>query len=130
VDIRTGERVWTIDVGGTQRPWVAGDYLYVITDDAQLLCVRRADGRIRWIQQLAAYENQEARKGAIAWSGPVLVSDRLLILSSEGYALSVSPYTGEVLGQVDIPDKAFIAPVVADNTVYILTDDGTLTALK
>jgi outer membrane protein assembly factor BamB len=122
--------VWTIDVGGTQRPWVAGDYLYVITDDAQLLCVRRADGRIRWIQQLAAYENQEARKGAIAWSGPVLVSDRLLILSSEGYALSVSPYTGEVLGQVDIPDKAFIAPVVADNTVYILTDDGTLTALK
>ena len=130
VDIRTGERVWTIDVGGTQRPWVAGDYVYVITDGAQLLCVRRADGRIRWIQQLAAYENQEARKGAIAWSGPVLVSDRLLILSSEGYALSVSPYTGEVLGQVDIPDKAFIAPVVADNTVYILTDDGTLTALK
>lgn len=130
VDIRTGERVWTIDVGGTQRPWVAGDYLYVITDDAQVLCVRRADGRIRWIHQLDAYRNVEARKGAVSWSGPVLVSDRLLILSSEGYAISMSPYTGEVLGQVDIPDKAFIAPVVADNWVYILTDDGTLTALK
>jgi outer membrane protein assembly factor BamB len=130
VDIRTGERVWTIDVGGTQRPWVAGDYLYVITDNAQLLCVRRADGRVRWIKQLDAYRNVEARKGTIAWSGPVLVSDRLLILSSEGYALSVSPYTGEIMGQVDIPDRAFIAPVVADNVVYILTDDGTLTALK
>lgn len=130
VDVRTGERAWTIDVGGTQRPWVAGDYLYVITDDAQVLCVRRADGRIRWIHQLDAYRNTEARKGAIAWSGPVLVSDRLLILSSEGFAVSMSPYTGEVLGQVDIPDKSFIAPVVADNLVYILTDDGTLTALK
>ncbi|MEQ1755115.1 MAG: PQQ-binding-like beta-propeller repeat protein [Micropepsaceae bacterium] len=130
VDIRTGERVWTIDVGGTQRPWVAGDYLYVITDDAQVLCVRRADGRIRWIHQLDAYRNVEARKGAVAWSGPVLVSDRLLILSSEGYAISMSPYTGDILGQVDVPDKAFIAPVVADNWVYILTDDGTLTALK
>ena len=43
---------------------------------------------------------------------------------------SRNPATGEVLGQVDIPDKAFIAPVVADNMVYILTDDGTLTALK
>lgn len=130
IDIRTGERAWTIDVGGTQRPWVAGDYLYVITDDAQVLCVRRADGRIRWIHQLDAYHNVKARKGAVSWSGPVLVSDRLLILSSEGYAVSMSPYTGEVLGQVDIPDKAFIAPVVADNWVYILTDDGTLTALK
>jgi len=92
--------------------------------------VRRADGRVRWIHQLDAYRNVSARKGAIAWSVPVLVSDRLLILSSEGFALSMSPYTGEVLGQVDIPDKAFIAPVVADNKVYILTDDGTLTALK
>ena len=114
----------------SQRPWVAGDYLYVITDGAQVMCVRRADGRIRWIHQLDAYRNVEARRGAVAWSGPVLVSDRLLILSSEGYAVSMSPYTGEVLGQVDIPDKAFIAPVVADGIVYLLTDDGTLTALK
>ncbi len=130
IDIRTGERAWTIDVGGTQRPWVAGDYLYVITDDAQVLCVRRADGRVRWIKQLDAYRDVKARRGAVSWSGPVLVSDRLLIVSSEGYAVSMSPYTGELLGQVDIPDKAFIAPVVADNLVYILTDDGTLTALK
>jgi outer membrane protein assembly factor BamB len=130
IDIRTGERAWTIDVGGTQRPWVVGDYVYVITDDAKVLCIRRADGRVRWVTQLDAYRNSETRSGAISWSGPVLVSDRLIALSSEGYALSISPYTGEVLGQVDIPDKAFIAPVVADNVVYILTDDGRLTALK
>lgn len=130
IDIRTGERIWTIDVGGTQRPWVVGDYLYVITDDAQVLCVRRADGRIRWIRQLDAFRNAEARRGAIAWSGPVLVSDRLIALSSEGYAVSISPYTGEILGQIDIPDKAFIAPIVANNTVYILTDDARLTALR
>lgn len=130
IDIRTGERAWTIDVGGTQRPWVAGDYVYVITDEAKVLCIRRADGRVRWITQLDAYRNVESRKGAIAWSGPVLVSDRLIALSSEGYAISISPYTGEVLGQVDIPDKAFIAPVVANNVVYLLTDDGRLTALQ
>jgi outer membrane protein assembly factor BamB len=130
IDIRTGERAWTIDVGGTQRPWVAGDYVYVITDDAKVLCIRRADGRVRWITQLDAYRNAETRQGTISWSGPVLVSDRLIALSSEGYAISISPYTGELLGRVDIPDKAFIAPVVADGIVYVLTDDGRLTALK
>ncbi len=130
IDIRTGERVWTIDVGGTQRPWVVGDYVYVITDDAKVMCVRRADGRVRWIHQLDAFRNPDARTGPISWSGPVLVSDRLVAVSSEGYAVSISPYTGEVLGQIDIPDKAFIAPIVADNTVYILTDDARLTALR
>lgn len=130
IDMRTGERAWTIDVGGTQRPWVVGDYVYVITDNAQVLCVRRTDGRVRWIHQLAAYRDPEGRRGAIAWSGPVLVSDRLVAVSSEGYAVSISPYTGEVLGQIDIPDKAFIAPVVANNTVYVLTDDARLTALR
>ncbi|MEQ1865850.1 MAG: PQQ-binding-like beta-propeller repeat protein [Micropepsaceae bacterium] len=130
IDIRTGERVWTIDVGGTQRPWVVGDYVYVITDDAKVMCVRRADGRVRWIHQLDAFRNPDAHTGPISWSGPVLVSDRLVAVSSEGYAVSISPYTGEVLGQIDIPDKAFIAPVVADNTVYILTDDARLTALR
>ena len=58
------------------------------------------------------------------------MSDRLVAVSSEGYAVSISPYTGEVLGQIDIPDKAFIAPIVADNMVYILTDDARLTALR
>jgi outer membrane protein assembly factor BamB len=130
IDIRTGERAWTIDVGGTQRPWVAGDYVYVITDGAQVLCVRRTDGRVRWIRPLKAYRDAKARRGAVAWSGPVLVSDRLIAVSSEGYAISISPYTGEVLGEIDIPDKAFIAPVVANNTVYILTDDARLTALR
>ena len=130
IDIRTGERAWTLDVGGTQRPWVAGDYVFVITDEAKVLCVARADGRVRWSTQLDAYRNPETRKGPIAWAGPVLVSDRLIAVSSGGYAVSISPYTGEVLGKVDTPDKAFIAPIVADNTVYVLTDDARLTALR
>lgn len=130
IDIRTGERAWTVDVGGTQRPWVAGDYVFVITDDAKVICVERADGRIRWATQLDSYSSPETRKGPIAWAGPVLVSDRLIAVSSEGYAVSISPYTGEILGQVSTPDKAFIAPIVADNTVYLLTDDARLTALR
>ncbi|MBI1209978.1 MAG: PQQ-binding-like beta-propeller repeat protein [Alphaproteobacteria bacterium] len=130
IDIRTGERAWTVDVGGTQRPWVAGDYVFVITDNARVLCLERADGRIRWVTQLDAYGDPESRKDPIAWAGPVLVSDRLIAVSSEGYALSISPYTGEILGKTSTPDKAFIAPIVADNTVYLYTDDARLTALK
>ena len=55
----------------------------IITDDAKVLCVARADGRIRWTTQLDSYSNPESRKGPIAWAGPVLVSDRLIAVSSE-----------------------------------------------
>jgi len=42
----------------------------------------------------------------------------------------ISPYTGKVLGEIEIPDGAFISPAVANGTVYILTNGAELIALK
>ena len=97
---------------------------------SQLFCLTRKEGRIKWLTQLPHYEDPEDKSGVIYWAGPVLVSDRLLLLSSNGHAASVSPYTGQILGQVDIPDGAFIAPVVANDMVYLLTSGAELVALK
>lgn len=130
IDIRSGERIWTNDIAGIQTPWVAGDFLYVVSIDAKLICISRKDGRIKWITQLPHYEDPDSKSDPIFWAGPVLASDRLLLLSSNGHAVSASPYTGQILGQVDIPSGAFITPVVANDIVYILTNDAQLIALK
>lgn len=130
IDLRTGERVWTRDIGGVQTPWVAGDFVYVVSTTQEVLAVSRRDGRIRWITPLPRWEDPEDREDPIEWSGPVLVSDRLVLVSSTGDAVSVSPYSGEVLGRIDLPDSVLIAPVVANETLYILTDDAQLIALK
>ena len=130
IDLRTGERAWTRDIGGVQTPWVAGDYLYLITNSEELVAISRRDGRIRWITPMPRWEDPEDREDPIVWSGPVLVSDRLILVSSTGDATSVSPYTGEILGRIDLPDDVLIAPVVADETLSILTDSASLIALK
>lgn len=130
IDLRTGERVWTRDIGGVQTPWVAGDFVYLVTTTQEVVAVSRRDGRIRWLTPLPRWEDPEDREDPIEWSGPVLVSDRLVLVSSTGDAVSVSPYTGEVLGRIDLPDGVLIAPVVAKETLYILTDDAQLIALK
>ncbi|MBI1261509.1 MAG: PQQ-binding-like beta-propeller repeat protein [Rhizobiales bacterium] len=130
IDLRTGERVWTRDIAGVQTPWVAGDFIFMVTSQQEVLALSRRDGRIRWITQLPAYEDMENREDPIVWSGPVLVSDRLLLVSSNGQAVSVSPYTGAIKGRIDIPDGTFIAPVVADDMVFIITQDAELIALK
>ena len=45
-------------------------------------------------------------------------------------ALAVSPYTGEILGQQDLSGAASLGPVVAGGTVFVVTDDGRLLALR
>lgn len=130
IDLRTGERVWTKDIAGLQTPWVAGDYIFLVSIDQQVVAVSRRDGRIRWLSQLDHYEDPEAKEDPIEWSGPVLAGDRLVLVSTTGKAVSVSPYTGEIMGEIDLPAKALIAPIVAGGTVYILTDDADLVALR
>lgn len=130
INLSTGGRSWSRDIGGIQTPWAAGDWVYVLTTDNQLFCLQRKDGRVKWIHQMPRWEDQEDKSGPIVWSGPVLVSNRLIVLSSTGKAASVSPYTGQLLGEIDIPDGTMIAPVVANDILYLVTRDGRLVALK
>jgi outer membrane protein assembly factor BamB len=130
IDLRTGERAWTQDIAGVQTPWIAGDYLFVVTVDAQVLCLSRIDGRIKWISELEKFEDPAERDGAIEWSGPVLAGDRLILVNSLGQAVTMSPYTGARLGRLDLPEGTFIAPIVANQILYFVTDDADLIALR
>ncbi len=130
IDLRTGDHVWEQDIGTTHGPWIAGDYLYVLSNNGELVSLTRNDGKVRWVRQLPRFENAKKKEDPIEWAGPVLGGDRLIVLASDGWALSVSPYTGEPLGRQEMPAGAFLEPVIADNTLYVLTDDATLSAYR
>jgi outer membrane protein assembly factor BamB len=128
--LNTGERLWSRDIGGTNTPWAAGDYVYVLTGDGQVLCLTRKEGRVRWIHQLPQFQNEDLKTRPIDWTGPVLVSNKLIVLSSDGFAEALSPYTGQLLGRVAIAGGTNIAPVVAGGVMYIYTNDAELVALR
>ena len=130
VDLRSGLRLWDQEIPSTQMPWVAGDYIYIVTVDAEVVCLRRGDGRIRWVTSLPRFEDPEEREGLILWSGPVLAGDRLVVTASDGVAMAISPYTGEILGLQDVPDGVRLPPIVANGTMYLLTTNAELIALK
>ncbi|HEY1838458.1 MAG TPA: PQQ-binding-like beta-propeller repeat protein [Rhizomicrobium sp.] len=130
INLDSGQRVWSRDVGGIQTPWVAGDFVYVLTTDEMILCLRRKDGRVKWVHQLPRWEDPDDKDERIVWSGPVLVSNKLIAVSSTGFAEAISPYTGRLMARMQIPDGTYIAPVVANGTLYLYTNDAQLVALR
>lgn len=130
IDLRTGRRIWDVPVAGIYEPWIAGDFLFAITLDSEAVCIDARSGRILWVTQLPRFEDEESRKGRIVWAGPALASDRLILVGSNSEALSVSPYSGAVLGRIELRSAGSQSPVFAGGTMYLLDDDGDLSAYR
>jgi outer membrane protein assembly factor BamB len=101
-----------------------------MSNNSDLLALSRAAGRIHWATSLPQWEDPEERVNRILWTGPILVSDRLILAGSNGQALAVSPYSGQITGQVSMPDRVTVPPVVADRSIYFLSDDAELVAYR
>ena len=130
VDLRSGRRLWEKPIGGGQMPWIAGDWIYLIDNDQQLLAMTKAEGRVRWVADLPHYADETKHTGPLFWSGPALVNYRLVLTGDRGQVLYANPVSGVVTGGVDLPAAGAVPPVAASGTLLILTDDGKLTALR
>jgi outer membrane protein assembly factor BamB len=117
----TGERLWSMNVASTQMPWVAGDTVFVVDTSGKLFAVSRDQGKIRWTANLP---------GGAKWSGPTLASGKLWLASNTGQLVGVDAATGRVTTQQALGDPVYVAPVVAQNRMFVLTDDAKLIALN
>ena len=99
IDARRGIRHWDIDIASTETPWVAGDFIYLLTAGRGGHFAAR-----QWPHPLGQplprlVNPDDLGSTPIVWSGPILVGDRLLVAGSHGQAITLSPYTGEILGR-------------------------------
>ena len=72
-----------VSYGSFNTPWVAGDFMFLVTIDGELLCVTRRDGRVRWVQTLRRYRDEKAKRGKVVWTGPILAGGRLLLANDD-----------------------------------------------
>ena len=106
------------------------EWIFTLTDDARLLAIARATGRVRWITQLQHWKNPKKESGPIFWTGPVLANNRLWVASSEGHVLSADVATGTTAEFADLNKPVSLPPIVANRTLYILDDSGRITAWR
>ena len=129
-ELVTGQRLWELNVAGISTPAIAGDWIFALTDDARMMAIARTTGKVRWLTQMPRYRDEEDKKGPIFWQGPVLAGNRLWAVNSEGEIYTVSTGEGSASLFRELKESISLAPVVANNTLYVLDDSGRITAFR
>jgi outer membrane protein assembly factor BamB len=130
LDLRTGRRVWERDIAGGNTPWLAGDTLFIITAEQRAAALSKEDGSVHWVTDLPRFENPKKTKGLITWAGPSLIGGKLVAVSNNAHMAVLDPIDGKLVSNEEIDAPGSQAPIAAEGTVLILTEDGTLTAYK
>jgi outer membrane protein assembly factor BamB len=130
LDLRSGRRVWERNVGGSHTPWIAGDFLFLVSVEQKVAALSKDDGTVFWVTQLKRFKNEKRTKGLINWTGPALVAGKLILLSDDEKMVVIDPVDGSIVSTTGISAAGSMGPTIAQGTVLILTDDATLTAYR
>jgi outer membrane protein assembly factor BamB len=142
-DLRTGSPRWSLPVTGITTPWVSGDVVYVVDRAGKLYCLARETGLAYWVTDLGLGREKDGflpslgggskkkkAKERPVWSSPILASGRLLLASNRGEMVAVNARTGEVERSVDLGDSVTVGPIALGETVYFVTDEARLIAVR
>ncbi len=129
IDMRTGARAWERNVGGVQTPWIAGPWLFMVSNESQVVALSRREGKVRWIAQLDRFEDPEDKEDPIHWYGPAVIGGTILLFGSHGKAVALDPEDGSIKETFRSPDDV-MAIAVADGTLYLQTEDADLYAYR
>ncbi|MBX7492584.1 PQQ-binding-like beta-propeller repeat protein [Qipengyuania sp. 1NDW9] len=129
-ELVSGQRLWELNVAGISTPAIAGNWVFALTDEAKLMAIAADTGKVRWLTQLPRFRNEEKKKNPIFWQGPVLAGGQLWAVNSEGQVYRISTGEGSAAMVQELDEAISLPPVVANNTLYILDDSGTITAYR
>ncbi len=116
----------------SNTPTVGGDALYVVTEDRRLYALSTARGQLRW----------QARLAYPTGAPSLLAGTTLLVPGQHGVVHGFDAQTGTLKWQYVVQASGTAtqpvysstdingAPVWADKTLYLLSDDGTLSAFQ
>lgn len=131
-DTSNGDRIWTAQEGAIGPVWPAGDSLFQISDRNQLLRLDADSGAVIWAVDLPGYLKDKPGKRAavVAHYGPIVAGGQVLVASNDGLLRLFDPRDGSLAQSVEIPSGATTAPVVAGNTLYVVSSKGNLLAYR
>ena len=130
IDLRTGQTVWSRELGGIRTPAVSKGFLFMLTNENQLVCLEQKTGKVVWVKLLPRYKNDDEKDEKILWAGPILAGKSLVLSGSNGRVIFCSPQGGEIEKGVEAERPILLSPIVADRTLLALSQEGNLIAFR
>ncbi|HYH11787.1 MAG TPA: PQQ-binding-like beta-propeller repeat protein [Thermomicrobiales bacterium] len=121
LDAETGAERWrtTIRYAGTASPTVAGDEVYVVSQEGWLYAFSTRDGSERW----------KAATDGISFGSPSVIGNLIVVGTDSGKVVGMNRETGRQTWTREFESSVYTTPVVADEIVWIVTADGQLHGL-
>ena len=110
--------------------WIAGKTVFLVTVDGRLYAIRRSDGAVRWVTALpgALPPDVVASKNAVRYVGPFVAASQVHVIADNGRLHSFNSDTGEAAGDSRVGDRVVTLPQFAKGMMFVLNNNGSLTA--
>jgi len=126
-DIRNGQKLWEHKVGGIHTPAVAEGYIFLINNFNELVCLKESSGKVIWATKLPKDPKNPHR---IMWSGPILAANQLVLTGLNGEIVAYDHKDGKKLKTHNHGTPMSLSPILSFNIMYILDDNGDVTAYQ
>ncbi|MFT6077070.1 MAG: outer membrane protein assembly factor BamB [Rickettsiales bacterium] len=121
VRIIDGVVLWQKELASIADLWIAGDFIYLINNQNQIICLTKKSGKIKWINQLQEYLNEKKSKGKIIYNGIIMAGNNLILTNFDEKLLVVSPLNGKIIQTKKLGQKIFHNPIIVDQKIYLHT---------
>ncbi len=127
-NIENGFRIWELAISSSLTPLLIGDYIFLLGNDNKLFAITLDKGEIVWMKDLV--QEYEFKKNE-SFVSMLMINNKIHFFSSHGSHLMVSPENGEIS---NIENNKFsdmsIPPIVVNNNLYVISDNGELTSYR
>ena len=105
---------------GASDFWVAGDFVYLINNDNQVICLGKETGGIKWLYQMKKYLNPKDLSSQIIYNGIVMAGNNLIMINNKQLIVA-SPFDGKILQTKELNQPVFHKPIVVGGKIYLQT---------
>jgi outer membrane protein assembly factor BamB len=117
----------------TSKPvWLLHDRVLGINDMGMIFALSKSDGKVLWSFKLnpviTSKSNRLFNSGnsydEIYYSAPIVIDNKILILSSKNQLFLINPEDGEIIEQKNFNNNIFGQPIVYNGKIYVLINNG------
>lgn len=140
VNAATGDIVWSRNIGGLTPVNIVGDHVFVINKDAEIACINKHNGAIVGVKKVKLDYKKRTLQDKILfrkpkqeekdWFAQFMTRDSVLHVASDGEFIFSGYSTDQITNRIKTGRRVSIRPVLSNGIMYVLSDDGYLSAYR